>query len=385
MEITSGPGQGCIVELEVPVPRRIVTSPASPEMENTPQLAISDPVQLAKKPDDIELGRKVALVGFDRPGPGWLGLSRLQEALQHQYSKLGCELVDKDQADLVVLNGRVEETVEGVDIIKGIRAKDVVFLVGVEHEAHSDVLRVEQESGKTIRRFRKPATPSILRESLFPGQSKALVAETSSNHGGTKRASINSPEQVNEHGRTASISNTLVGSSVSGDKPRTHFAAPVVVSDQLEIDKPATSTPPYFCPIIDRFASLWKPRKMDVEEAVACLSLGDYFSSRKRSSLHRVPSNASSSNAPTTPTLDSHELDSTSRLGTPQMGSDVDPADVRGSMDLESPMELPGGKEEVEEVEEEPEELVKVMVVEDNMVNRKILVKILSSKLVSEA
>jgi len=37
------------------------------------------------------------------------------------------------------------------------------------------------------------------------------------------------------------------------------------------------------------------------------------------------------------------------------------------------------------EDEDEPEEVVKVMVVEDNMVNRKILVKILTSKLANQS
>lgn len=380
MDITSGPGQGCIVELEVPVPRRAVTSPTSPEMESTPQLGLSDPARLAKKPEDIEVQRKVALVGFDRSGPGSVGLAHLEEALTHQYKKLGCVIVDTDEADLAVIDGRIEETVNGVDILKAIKAKDIAFLVGAEHEAHPDCLLIEKQSGKTIRRFRKPATPSILRESLFPGQSKSLVAEIPSKEG-TKRMSINSPEQVNAHGRTASTSNTLVGSSIAGDKPKAHFADDIVVNSDATVDKPATPTSSSFCPIIDRFASLWKPKAMDVEDAVACLSLGDYFSSRKRSSLRRVPSNASSSNAPSTPTLDSRDLEST-LLETPPIGSDADLSDVRVSMDADSPYDV-AGNQEVEEVDEEPEELIKVMVVEDNMVNRKILVKILSSKLVS--
>jgi hypothetical protein len=55
-------------------------------------------------------------------------------------------------------------------------------------------------------------------------------------------------------------------------------------------------------------------------------------------------------------------------------------SDVRASVDAASDSTPQGEDSEPEDV---PDELVKVMVVEDNMVNRKILVKILSSKLVS--
>ena len=379
MDITSGPGQGCTVDLEVPVPRRTVTTPSSPELANSPRLALDDPSQLAQKADDIELRRKVALVGFDSYGPGLYGRRKLLEALEHQYTKLGCELVDREHADLAILHGHVEETLEGVGILQDTSANDIVFLVGAEHDAHPDVLLQEQQSGKTVRRFRKPATPSILRETLFPGQSKAILAEVPSKYG-VRKTSINAPEQVSSHGRTASTG-TLVGSD-KDLKPRPHFADDDLPKLVLQKGSAGPSTPmetasgtwaKAACPIVSRLASLWKPpRNMDVEEAVACLSLGDYFGSRRRGSLRRVPSNATS-DAASTPTIGSLDTDMTPSFDTPQLGSD-------GSQ-MKDVEETPMTELEEQEIEP-PEEIVKVLVVEDNVVNRKILVRILSSKLV---
>jgi hypothetical protein len=304
----------------------------------------------------------------------------LLEALEHQYTKLGCELVDREHADLAIIHGHVEETLEGVGILQDTSAKDVVFLVGAEHDAHPDVLLQEQQQEKTVRRFRKPATPSILRETLFPGQSKAILAEVPSRHG-VRKTSINAPEQVSSHGRTASTG-TLVGSD-RDRKPRLHFADDELLKPASQVGSTEPSTPletpagswaRATCPIVSRLASLWKPpRNMDVEEAVACLSLGDYFGSRRRGSLRRVPSNATS-DAASTPTIGSFETEMTPQLDTPQPGSEGGP-EVKDAE--ETPM-----MEMEEQKLEPPEEIVKVLVVEDNVVNRKILVRILSSKLV---
>jgi len=381
MDITSGPGQGCTVDLEVPVPRRTVTTPSSPVLANSPQLALNDPdpSPLAQKPDDIELKRKVALIGFNSDGPGLYGRQKLLEALEHQYIKLGCEIVDREHADLAIIHGHMEETLEGVGIMQDTQARDIVFLVGAEHDAHPDVLLLEQQQGKTVRRFRKPATPSILRETLFPGQSKAILAEVPSRHG-VRKTSINAPERVNSHGRTTSTS-TLVGSD-KDRKPRPHFADDELLKPGSQIGTSALNTPvetptgtlsKASCPIVSRLASLWKPRNMDVEEAVACLSLGDYFGSRRRGSLKRVTSNATS-DAASTPTIGSFETDMTPQLDTPQL-------DAEGADGIKDVNETPLMEAEDEEPEP-PEEIVKVLVVEDNVVNRKILVRILSSKLV---
>jgi PleD family two-component response regulator len=64
----------------------------------------------------------------------------------------------------------------------------------------------------------------------------------------------------------------------------------------------------------------------------------------------------------------------TPQLDTPQPGSEGGP-EVKDAE--ETPM-----MEMEEQKLEPPEEIVKVLVVEDNVVNRKILVRILSSKLV---
>lgn len=402
MEVTSGPGQGCKVELEVPVPRRTITmADSAAKVGHSRHSSIDDPAHLVKRPEEMQLGKKVTFVGFDSEGPGAYGRHALLEALQHQYRKLGCEIVDLESAELAIVDGRTEETEEGVNVIGNIKTDDIVFLVASEHEALPAVLTKEKQLGKTIRRFRKPATPSILRESLFPGHSKAIVAEIPDTKGGHEQHNISSPEQVTSHGRTASSS----GGRETKEKPKLQFADQVApshphghVTPELIVDNAQT------CPVVSRLASLWRPRNMDVEDAVASLSLGDYFSSRRRTSLMRANSNGGYP-TPTTPTFTSSIDTDSTQAWTPQVGSEreymtnstmsddgsyshghrrdkADGTDVSDRMD-----DTPGleDEEDEEEEEEESDEVVKVMVVEDNMVNRKILVKILTSKLANES
>jgi len=392
MEISSAPGQGCRVELEVPVPRRVITmADSSKDVGDIRNPDSDSPAHLAKRPEEFAIGKKVVFIGFDREGPGAFGRQALVEALEHQYTKLGCELADFETAELAIVDGRLEETDEGIEMIGRIKTDDIVFLVGNEHEALPAVLGKSRELGKNVRRFRKPATPSILRESLFPGHSKALLAEVRDANGHRERQNISSPERVTRHGRTASTAAPPDGK----EKPRLQFA------DQIEqySKRPEGETPELIrdnaqtCPIAARIAAMWKPRNMDVEDAVASLSLGDYFSSRRRTSLMRANSN-NSSNTPSTPTfassIASGESDS-NYVWTPQVGVERDfPTSATMSDDGSythshrrydtdgSRMNSEAGQESEED--EEPEEAVKVMVVEDNMVNRKILVKILTSR-----
>jgi len=232
-----------------------------------------------------------------------------------------------------VVEGRHEETELGVDLIQKAKAVEIVFLVSNDHEANPMVTKLERKLGKRIRRFRKPATPSILRESLFPGQSKAIRSEVPTAKG-TRRISISSPDEVNEHGNVS--------------MPKTHF------------DEESMRSPPGRPRgLMSGLSQLWKPNGQTVEDAVASLCLGDYFSSRLRTSLVRTPSNASSiqgsSNEAATPISQSEEA-----IDTPPTESQPDSSAT--------------------EAEPEP---IKVLVVEDNKINRKILVKILSTKIAS--
>ena len=135
MEISSAPGQGCRVELEVPVPRRVITmADSSKDVGDIRNPDSDSPAHLAKRPEEFAIGKKVVFIGFDREGPGAYGRQALGEALEHQYTKLGCELADFETAELAIVDGRLEETDEGIEMIGRIKTDDIVFLVGNEHE-----------------------------------------------------------------------------------------------------------------------------------------------------------------------------------------------------------------------------------------------------------
>lgn len=340
MEISSAPGRGCTVQIEVPLPRRHISLPSSPNPESPEPVSPIDPIHLAAAPDEMHIERKVGLAGFDLGPVGTYGLERLQTCLERQYRKLGCEIVPIEEADLVMIDGRQEENASGAEYIRQIKTGEIVFLVTHDHEPDPSVVAVERELGKNVRRFRKPATPSTLRESLFPGHSKAIQAEIPTADG-IHRTPISSPDQVDANGHDVH----------SKGQPKAHF-------DDDSLHRPRCRPSSLFAGL----SQLWKPKNMPMEDAVASLCLGDYFSSRRRTSLIRIPSNASSgpesSADPTTPTIASIESGDA-----PQMASLSQSTSV--------------------ETDSDPE-LLKVLVVEDNAINRKILVKILSSKIVSD-
>lgn len=236
MEVRSAAGRGCVVRLEVPVYRQ-------------------------GEPKRVDTSKRVALVGFDKRGRK--GLPKLGDRLKEQYKYYGAEIVSVNEADLIVANGEVEEVPEGRLLMES--QAEVVFFTMPGHEPHPAVVHAAQQNAKVIRRFAKPITPSVIRQTLSPA--------------------------------------------------RVHYQ-----------HKPTAS-------------GSWKP-KGSLEEAIANLSLGDYFSSRqtRRSSGSSTPGTAHSAT-------------------------------------FESPTSTPATSVH------EPER-IKVLVVEDNMINRKILVKILS-KLVS--
>jgi hypothetical protein len=104
MEISSAPGRGCVVNLEVPVLRRSPLIPLTP----VPTTSL-DPNVIAPTPPSEPKQRKIALVGFNRSDKKQSGLPELGETLKRQYAKLGCEIVSIPDADLIIANGDVEE------------------------------------------------------------------------------------------------------------------------------------------------------------------------------------------------------------------------------------------------------------------------------------
>jgi CheY-like chemotaxis protein len=379
MEITSGQGQGCTVLLEVPLPVRQLSLPSSPRLGSDAEpTSPTDPLHLAVDPDHMHVGRKVGFAGFDPTDQNSVGLPRLGACLDRQFKKLGCEIVGLDEAELVVMDGRMEESEKGIPLLKEIKTDDIVFCVAAEHEAHPEVLAAERRLGKSIRRFRKPATPSMLRECLFPGHSEVIEAEIPQEQGGVKRSSISSPDQVDSHGKKLSLTHSRKGSEISSEpsKPRAHFSDSTPITPQ---DAPVST----LCAprrLMANLGALWKPKGMPVEEAVASLCLGDYFSARK---LTRTSSNTSSGAGTG---MGAGRDTSESSFSTPQTRSEeFEQPTPSPSVEMKEHVYGDGDEKQVEEGEEEeeevPEELIKVMVVEDNMINRKILVKILSSKL----
>jgi CheY-like chemotaxis protein len=345
MEISSAPGRGCVVNLEVPVLRRSPLIPLTP----VPTTSL-DPNVIAPTPPSEPKQRKIALVGFNRSDKKQSGLPELGETLKRQYTQLGCEIVSIPDAELIIANGDVEETETGKLLMEGARTDEIIFLVQPGHEPNPDVLDEAKRYSRNVRRIPKPVTPSVIRQTL--GRHRAHVGFPTS------------PVQRHRDGPRSSISSTPEPSSKEAPTPGTpNLSAPSTVKVVKDED--------YFRKrpgLFGGFSQLWKPKGMCPEEAIACLSLGDYFSSRRRGTLHRTPSTGSSGR-------NSSIGDDSSTPATSHSGLFDLPRDNGFSTPV-TPNET-----EPEPTPEPPR--IKVLVVEDNMINRKILVRILSTKLVS--
>lgn len=319
MEVHSAPGRGCLVRLEIPVSRK----------KAMVGLDSSIPI-----PNDVGLiKRKVAIVGFNISGREKTGLPRLGEVLREQY-KSHAEVVDISEADLVIANGEVEEVVHGRHLMETTKAGEVVFLTMADHSPHPEVVAAAQKHSKVIRRIHKPITPSVIRQTLAP---RPLRSHTQHVRYGSNGGDFR---------RVVSSSSSGAGNGF-GSQPK---------------------TPPFPPrPSEDRTTSNggWRPKGMGIEEAIANLSLGDYFSSTRRDDLKRTSSRGST-DEDTPITAHSSTFDYPSQLGTPESSNGPIEADA---IPVESPLQ-------------ELDETIKVLVVEDNTINRKIMVKILS-KLVS--
>lgn len=311
MEITSAPGTGCTVIIEVPLPVTRGWHAPSPVLPAEPK-------------------RKVAFIGFDPDVDPAFHLDRLRASLERQYAKIGCEIVPVDEADLVIADGSLEDTPSGLGQLARLTAPEVVILAGVDDEALPPAAEMSSPE-RRIRRLLKPVTPALIRDTL----ARTPVASTPTD------ATPNPAEP----------------------RLRAHFADVDTTEPHTPGSSNSNSGP----------AMAWKPRGVCVEEAVASLCLGDYFSSRNR--LSRASSNGSSGMA-SGPLLDTtSSIESrgpTETEGSPWLRSSTSPVTTPSdeALDLVTP---PPATPEPHHT--------KVLVVEDNVINRKILVKILSAAL----
>jgi CheY-like chemotaxis protein len=309
MEITSASGSGCAVTIEVPLPvSRIPHSPVA-----------------------MFTGRKVALVGFDRGDNDPTHLDRLGKSLANQYHKHGCEIVSSEEADLVVVDGSMEEHPTGLAEVARLSAPEVVILAASAEDEHQIVAAM---SGPTrhVRRLIKPVTPTLICQTLQEVSSAPMTP-------------MDDPDAPTRR------------------RPRFDTSA------GRNADRPS---PP----------GSWRPGSVGVEDAVASLSLGDYFSSRNRggSRISSVgsagseisPDTVSTVGTGVVPPLDSVES-ADSRWPAPDLATSTITTPSEDSPEVAADTPPSSGPTP------DPRVPTKVLVVEDNIINRKILVKILKA------
>ncbi|OCF37230.1 hypothetical protein I316_01137 [Kwoniella heveanensis BCC8398] len=352
MEITSAPGAGTTVQIDVPLPVRSVPFPDSPDSANSSRKNSASSIrQLSLHDGQMDIKRDVALVGFS----GSLPFDTLGSALERQYRKLGCEIVPLSKAELIVANGSMEETYKGVSVMEEASTDDIVFLVTTDHAADHQVLEAAERHSRKVRRFLKPSTPSVLRETLFPNHSQRLKdrfkAETNAD---TDAHSINTPNLIGPNG------NDMGRPSPTGYDPM------VSPANESASGNSSLSTK---SPGVD-----WRPRNMQIEEAVARLSLGEYFPpiSPKSSTVSQLAHPALSEGAT------DNDNDETPTLE-PSVARERDVTSSSSITEDSSRTSSPHGNDTVAQQPNDAEERIKVLVVEDNKINRTILVKILSS------
>jgi hypothetical protein len=270
MEISSAPGRGCIVNLEVPVLRRSPIMPI-PAIPPSPL----DPIVIASTSPAEPVKCKVALVGFNRPEKKRTGLPELGKTLERQYALLGCEIVSVPDADLIIADGEVEEMDTGKLLMEGATTDEIIFLTLPGHDPHIQVVEAAARYGKKVKRIAKPVTPSVVRKTLALHRTHvALSAAVDHN--------THDPDSSPD-------SSTLDSLAKEKDTwPSTSTLGLAGADNGAQVKNKDESRPD----LIGSISSLWKPKEMCAEDAIACLSLGDYFSSRRASgpSPHWSPS-----------------------------------------------------------------------------------------------
>ncbi|GMK57489.1 hypothetical protein CspeluHIS016_0403230 [Cutaneotrichosporon spelunceum] len=328
MEISSAPGDGCSISIQVPLPIA------------SPRPALPDIITAVDGAP-----RKLAIVGFDRPGRDLrCGLDRLGASLERQYTSLGCDVVPVADADLVIMDGGFESDDMAPSVLAAISASEVVVF---EAEDDKPAL-VSLPPEVRLRRLRKPATPSALRLTLARTPTR-VCTESNSNDAASGRS-----RPLRLHFDSDSISRSEKSSQPDKEEK---------VGNKSSVSKASKGLSAIFG---------WKSRGMCVEEAVASLCLGDYFSSRGRP---RLPSGASTGSSGSFPATSSEDA-ATDPLGSPGAAS------VLSSPWLgteSTPLTTPSDDAPAIAPPAPTPHPMTVLVVEDNMVNRKILVRILKT------
>ncbi|KAK8858668.1 hypothetical protein IAR55_002897 [Kwoniella newhampshirensis] len=354
MEIESAPGAGTIVQVDVPLPIRSIPFPESPDAVSPESADATQLRQLANQGGEMEVQRKVALVGFSDRNNGPVGLVKLGECLARQYEKLGCDVTSVQEAELVVANGAVEENEEeGRDMLHLATTDDIVYLVAEEHEANSSVVQLSSELNKYVRRYRKPATPSVLRESLFENHSSRLRKHfgNGANH---HSQSINTPDSLDRHGKVKDRRQSQEERKAN-DTGKDFDTMTPYSSDDFPSRHPLSDQSPSVIP---------KSISVTLEDKVTTLRIDDYFTSKPlRQKSSAMSSGATSSNE-------------SAAIVSVLTQEDRTPGANGGSQSSQS-SNTDAGSEADDAIDPE----VNVLVVEDNVINRKILVRLLTSKM----
>ncbi|OCF54830.1 hypothetical protein L486_07485 [Kwoniella mangroviensis CBS 10435] len=401
MEITSAPGAGTTVQIDVPLPLRSGPFPDSPSEPGSRRESTASIRQLNLHHNDMEIGRKVCLTGWVGQGPRFEMVGR---ALYRQYVKIGCEMVPTiGDAQLIVAYGGIEEDVsQAKELFEKARTKDIVFLITEEHSAQGKVLEMEKQMDLNIRRFKRPTNPSILRETLFPNHSERLKKLFDQETNGEVRVdsgSINTPHLMSPEGDDAGQPSTSADNR--GTKRNASSPFPMSLSNFGSNGRSFPTndnTQPSIGP--ESVSDNWKPSNMDTEEAVASLSLGEYFP--KMSPKQTFRGEEDPSRDTTTPDAEEENDEEEESHATPMNENTNVDVDRKYSVATEKGSES-GQSVSTSTTNHGPDSInsfsltrnhsidltsgskedgkVKVMVVEDNKINRTLLVKLLQKQI----
>ncbi|WRT67849.1 uncharacterized protein IL334_004823 [Kwoniella shivajii] len=352
MEITSASGAGTTVQIDVPLPVRSIPFPEGPSAPPSPSLSTSSIECLTMHDNSINVGRKFALVGFINRDAR---IEKVGTALHRQYTKLGCISTDVSKAELVVAFGEVEENYrEAKDLLEECETDDIVFLISDNHLADQSVIVLEKKLNKKVRRFKRPTNPSILRETLFPNHSKRLKEmfeqETDAD---TDADSINTPHLMSPEG------DDMGKPGPDGRSPSffRQMLAPGAGSDASSSRSSKNSSQSH--------------TSLNLTNAIAALALGDRLA-HNSSSSRQGESNGSENSTPLGNTPREEAENPFSPTEHPKSATTTTTTSSSSSA-VQSPTN--------QYIPRQPMDKVKVLVVEDNKINRTILVKILKTNL----
>ena len=134
MEISSGPGKGCVVQLVAPLSRQQYV-----QVDET----------------DARMANKVSIVGFS---------PALEQILRVELARLGTVLVEAKDAQIILADGHLEETREGMHLLAS--GKPIVYLVFSGHEPLQAITDKQAQLGIEVRRVQKPGTARVIKEAL---------------------------------------------------------------------------------------------------------------------------------------------------------------------------------------------------------------------------